>query len=112
MKDKEELKLQKMKDKEELKLQKMKDKDNNNNNNNNNNNKAKKTVNVVSGQSEIQIYNPDSNDNNDNDQIVGGIDVNVCQIILKSGTKKGQICGNKAKDNNCCLRHNKINIIL
>lgn len=114
MKDKEELKLQKIKDKEELKLQKMKDKDKNNKNNN----KVKKTVNVVSGQSEIQIYNPDNNDNdnndndNDNDQIVGGIDINVCQIILKSGTKKGQICGNKAKDNNCCLRHSKINIIL
>jgi hypothetical protein len=31
----------------------------------------------------------------------------LCQAILKSGPRKGHICGGAVKLNNCCTRHNK-----
>jgi hypothetical protein len=39
---------------------------------------------------------------------------NLCQTILKSGTRKGQLCGNKALKNvsGCCSRHNVLAPVL
>ena len=36
--------------------------------------------------------------------------VNTCSAILKSGEKKGQMCGAKIKINGLCLRHSKVNL--
>ena len=33
--------------------------------------------------------------------------MSACQAILKSGPRKGHICGGAVKLNNCCTRHNK-----
>jgi hypothetical protein len=32
----------------------------------------------------------------------------VCQVILKGGPRKGEVCGGQVKQNNCCARHGKI----
>lgn len=32
----------------------------------------------------------------------------LCQVILKSGQRKGQLCGGAVKVNNCCARHGKV----
>jgi hypothetical protein len=32
----------------------------------------------------------------------------MCQAILKSGPRKGDICGSAVKINNCCTRHGKV----
>jgi hypothetical protein len=34
--------------------------------------------------------------------------MSACQAILKSGPRKGHICGGAVKLNNCCTRHNKV----
>jgi hypothetical protein len=42
--------------------------------------------------------------------VVGTIDImpiNVCSVILKSGAKKGEVCGCKIIENNSCKRHLK-----
>ena len=32
----------------------------------------------------------------------------MCQVILKSGPRKGEACGSAVKLNNCCTRHGKV----
>jgi hypothetical protein len=32
----------------------------------------------------------------------------MCQAILKSGPRKGAVCGSAVKLNNCCIRHGKV----
>ena len=36
----------------------------------------------------------------------------MCQAILKSGPRKGAVCGSAVKLNNCCTRHGKVVEIL
>jgi len=36
------------------------------------------------------------------------LSASLCQAILKSGSRKGEPCGNAVKQNNCCTRHNKV----
>ena len=61
-------------------------------------NKVKKVKNVVTAQTiEIQTFEPESN---------------ICQTVLKSGPRKGNICGNKAlKNGSTCSRHKDLVII-
>jgi hypothetical protein len=99
MKEKEELKEQKLKEKEELKEQKLKQK------NDKKNDKKKKSENVVSKQEPIQAYNPD--DESVKNELVTDTLKTGCQTILKIGPRKGQMCGNKLKTDNCCVRHCK-----
>ena len=32
----------------------------------------------------------------------------VCQVILKGGARKGEVCGSPVKLNNCCARHGNV----
>jgi hypothetical protein len=43
--------------------------------------------------------------NTDENVILSGL---LCQVILKSGPRKGQGCGSAVKLNNCCTRHGKV----
>jgi hypothetical protein len=36
------------------------------------------------------------------------LSASLCQVILKSGSRKGQACGSAVKLNNCCARHGKV----
>ena len=36
------------------------------------------------------------------------LSASLCQVILKSGPRKGQSCGGAVKLNNCCTRHGKV----
>jgi len=36
------------------------------------------------------------------------LSASLCQVILKSGPRKGQACGGAVKLNNCCIRHGKV----
>jgi hypothetical protein len=36
------------------------------------------------------------------------LSASLCQVILKSGPRKGQSCGGAVKLNNCCIRHGKV----
>ena len=98
IKQKDDLKNAKIKQKEDLRLLKEEEKALKKNN--------KKVQNVVIEQGQIQTYNPDS----EIEIIDNGLDTNgesLCQAILKSGAKKGQVCGNKIQKDNFCLRHCK-----
>jgi hypothetical protein len=68
--------------------------------------KVKKVKNVVTVQTiEIQTFQPESNATA-NESNATANESNTCQTVLKSGPRKGQVCGNKAlKNGSSCSRH-------
>jgi hypothetical protein len=97
LKEKEDLKAEKLKAREEIKEQKLKQK----------NNKKKQSENVVSKQEPIQAYNPNDELLVTDNVVTDNVVTSGCQTIIKIGPRKGQMCGNKLKTDNCCLRHSK-----
>jgi hypothetical protein len=78
--------------------------------NDNKNDKKKPSKNVVSKQEPIQAYNPEDEsvkDESEKNELVNDTLNTGCQTIIKIGPRKGQMCGNKLKTDNCCLRHSK-----
>jgi len=67
----------------------------------------KKVKNVVTAQTiEIQNFIPESNATESNATESNATESNACQTILKSGPRKGHICGNKVlKNGSSCSRH-------
>jgi len=94
--------------------------------------KVKKVKNVVTAQTiEIQTFQPESNatesnatesnatesnatesnatESNATESNATANEINACQTVLKSGPRKGQVCGNKAlKNGSSCSRHKEL----
>jgi hypothetical protein len=46
--------------------------------------------------------------NTDENVVLSADTMPMCQAILKSGPRKGAVCGSAVKLNNCCIRHGKV----